>query len=68
MLADLLPNDCDDTYSILTNTVCNGNTGKIKLIFLMTPPNMITLLAMELIIVLPATILHKLTLHSIWKD
>ena len=31
MFADLLSNDCDDTYSIKTNTVCDGNTGKIQL-------------------------------------
>ena len=31
MFADLLPNDCDDTYSIQTNTVCNGISGTIQL-------------------------------------
>ena len=31
MFPDLLPSDCDDTYSIRTNTVCDGNTGKIQL-------------------------------------
>ncbi|XP_078340453.1 uncharacterized protein LOC111105950 [Crassostrea virginica] len=30
-LGDLLPNDCDDTYSIQTNKVCNGNLGTIQL-------------------------------------
>nr|XP_022302828.1 uncharacterized protein LOC111110566 [Crassostrea virginica] len=30
-IEDILPNDCDDTYSIQTNTVCDGNTGKIQL-------------------------------------
>ena len=65
MLADLLPNDCDDTYSIQTNKVCNGN---FNLIFLMAHSKMFSLIAMELKIVLPAIILHKLTVHSIWKD
>ena len=31
MFVDLLPSDCDDTYSIQTNTVCDGNIGNIQL-------------------------------------
>ena len=31
MFADFLPNDCDDTYNIQTNTVCDGHIGKIQL-------------------------------------